>query len=175
MVDLVTFQLNWLLDVHKSESRLSKVSTIQDNQEREMETLTTETYSLLQHYNDIVSWDLYFYTIKCNRCIPDFTNLTNTGQRPFEEFGCHRIGCEQFGAGKEVTLIAFNKNIHLRLYHLPDVQLWTTNLRSTSRAPFSNDCFLLTVARCRKTFLPLLPPFCRRFCIFLRPEGCIVR
>jgi len=42
-------------DVHKSESRLSKVSTIQDNQEREMETLTTETYSLLQHYNDIVS------------------------------------------------------------------------------------------------------------------------
>lgn len=34
---------------------LSKISTIQANQEREMEILTTETYSLLQHYNEIVN------------------------------------------------------------------------------------------------------------------------
>jgi len=42
-------------DVSELGGRLSKVLTVQRNQESEMETLTTSTYQLLEHYNDIVN------------------------------------------------------------------------------------------------------------------------
>jgi len=42
-------------DVSELGGRLNKVLTVQRNQESEMETLTTSTYQLLEHYNDIVN------------------------------------------------------------------------------------------------------------------------
>ena len=47
---------NFLSDVPDIGGRLSKILAAQSNQEKEVEALTINTYQLLQHYNDIVSW-----------------------------------------------------------------------------------------------------------------------
>lgn len=61
---------NYFSDVPNIGGHLSKILTAQSCQEKETETLTTNTYQLLQHYNDIVSClDSFIYGGKNQRIL----------------------------------------------------------------------------------------------------------